>query len=108
MRHGLTLWRHPRQLLPASQGKAEGVFMLVAKALTVVLSKSNWVGGQDSFYTRPAPHPQNRTHTKAPFVVDHFKCLFLLLEMAEDASRLIYFLPPVLEICTGFAAQILF
>lgn len=50
MRHGLTLWRHPQQLLPASQRKAEGVFMLVAKALTLVLSKSNWAGGQDSVY----------------------------------------------------------
>lgn len=80
--------------------------MLVAKALTLVLSKSNWVGGQDSFYTRPVPHPQNRTHAKAPFVADHSEYLFLA-PRERGRCQQTHFLPPELEICTGFTAKIL-
>lgn len=77
----------PQELLPASQRKAEGYLCWWLKALTLVLSKSNGVEGQDSFYTGPVPYAQNRTQAKIPSVADHSKCLFLLLEMAEDPSR---------------------
>lgn len=81
-------WADPLAVTSCIPGESwRGIW--VTKALTWVLSKSNWVGGQDSVYTRPAPHPQNRTHAQAPFVADHSKRLFLLLEMAEEPSRLI-------------------